>query len=324
MFVVRVYDNTVLLWEGEWKESCFRFKFADDLELVYMPIYDLSDVLVYPTKAVSPLSRRIAGCKSMSGISIQQAGAPVRVEEFHTSQAWSNIDESTLALLFDEYEITAPLLTSPLAKKDPTTAFAVTLTRAFDDSITPQECLKRMARAKARTATCDEDAHGDYDLEWMKDSCLEKDVKDVESMMQEQATKKNKKKTDSENRVKFIHEAFGQPYTGTKARTKAKTKESKAQAKRIYDALDADADVALRNIMPEPSEFRLRTDHENGRWRAFFKPLGCEKSVSWTRCGSSVASCLLLKWMYQMLHEYSGFAMPGEIKEVLAQHGVDV
>ena len=75
-FVVRVYDNTVLLWEGEWKETCFRFKFADDLELVYMPIYDLSDVLVYPTKAVSPLSRRIAGCKIQERNQYPASGCP--------------------------------------------------------------------------------------------------------------------------------------------------------------------------------------------------------------------------------------------------------
>ena len=101
-FVVRVYDNTVLLWEGEWKETCFRFKFADDLELVYMPIYDLSDVLVYPTKAVSPLSRRTAGCKSMSSKRVPQSEwksfTPVKLGATSTSRPLRFFSMSTKSL----------------------------------------------------------------------------------------------------------------------------------------------------------------------------------------------------------------------------------
>jgi hypothetical protein len=313
LYVLKTFARSALAWPAKRDAREVLSLDMKVQQLEWLVVYDISTVQVFSARVVSHLSQHLDK-RQPRGIALQQLGAPCSLEEYHTRRGWVGLSEATLRCVFDEYDIALPMATDE-GGSDMELSLAIHLACHFDPDIKVQALLANVL--KQQFSGSDSTEFDDLDFDWLRDTSLENDARHIEKVVKEHATLEAKSKSTINKKIEQVKANFARS-TGTKEpRRVPKMKEAKvaALADRLYAQLSSSADQLLRAACPEDSG--IWADPLNGRWRVSFKPLGQQRSISWTKVGEKAAACVALGWLWGLKHQYDGTKVPAETEAML-------
>lgn len=304
-FVVRVYPRGCFMWPmflGDHGEYLLGME-AQRLEISYVAEFD--DIKVHelgqrPTK-----------------ISLRSKGEPVTLEAYHVSRGWASLGEDVLRRVQDEFEVPKPGVNEEPMQHDAELCLQVNFTRSFGKDATADDVLRRMHVATTfRTGLFE-----DFDMGWMRACALEKDAQEKKEDREKEKEKEAKQQKATQARRHTVHQCFASQYKGPPLTSKMAKNKWYARMQRVYDRMDTEAEELVREFVPLATH--SFTDHENGRWRATYRPTKQQKSASWTRSGSKPALVVILSklWEFATAHD-PALVAPREVLEMAGHVGV--
>jgi hypothetical protein len=324
-YVVRSYKNTFVTWPltcyGEGK----LFFDMDVKKLTFRCVYSMDDIQVQDIALVSPLSIFAEEQLAKVACRFQKYGPLQSLEAFHIANGFQNLSEACLRKLLHEYDFTEPDLTDPECQKEVEVCLATHLLMGLDKGITADEAKLRIIanRIVEGIVDCPEMTH-----EMMRDTVLEGDRDEILKTTQQakDGPRVGKRTAAIQLAVEMAADSFKALALAPSdkavktAKVKPATKKvALAEKKRLYVALNKDADIFVQSNLPLHTT--CFTDNKNGRWRCTNKVLNVGRSFSWTNLGSTVAAMSCLRLLWDWSEEASTGVAPVGLADIMKEHG---
>ena len=193
-YVVEVLPAGAILWPArKATHELHIFWDPEPAALTWLHIFDADTVKVVPTKAISPVHKRLVhGVTSSLSVSFRRLGKDIPLLDFAADRGFNGVPESVVRRLFAQFEIGKAVPADP-------EAVSVEVMRHVKPDMTIDEALAALLAGRGGAdIDCGMD---DVDVDVLCDVCSPGEQKDIRDKVQEGA-KSAARKRDRRSRVK--------------------------------------------------------------------------------------------------------------------------
>jgi hypothetical protein len=311
--VLKIFSGAALVWPlAEAGTNLYQLDLGARLQ--WKVVLTNADIVVLPTRVVSPLHGFLRKLPDLAGFPFGVTGKKVDYLKWQAQQGFAGVPEQALKKLCEDRDLTGvpdPALTDHSAADQMALALMMLLLPNLDQHVAQNRMFKRRLQQDELAMSYLDDMSEDM----IMDVVLAGDQQDAKGFIQKREQAQARRVATAATVRKTVEHFYqvkmpNVKKAATKAQQKVEAKRLEQKKARFYADLAANAVQTLH--AEKPAVAKVFVDDPNGRFRLFYKPFH-DRSISWTTRGQADAVLMSLRQLWAWNATVTGEGAPAHL-----------